>query len=116
MNLILALILTLSQIALDNKVILVSVADDMEYVDDKPTGKKLGTKYTVVCPKAKYYSFAVKVPDPTPIVTQEMIDASDNPIWVSFEDFVGKFYRLRSSNDYGLSARAAKAVIVKEKG
>ncbi|MEG1160117.1 MAG: hypothetical protein RSD70_06995 [Acidaminococcaceae bacterium] len=117
MNIIRMLILTLLQVALDTKAILVSVADDNEYIDNKATGKKLGTKYTVVCPKNKYFSFTIKVAENTPIITQEEIDNTDEPIWVTAEGFEGKLYRLRGDTDYSLTARAEKVVLLsKEKG
>lgn len=61
-----ALVLTMIQVLGDDKAILVGVGDDMEYVNDKATGKRLGTKYTVVCPKAMYATVTVKVPDVVP--------------------------------------------------
>lgn len=117
MNLIRLLVLTLMQVALDSKVILVSVADDMEYIDNKATGKRLGTKYTVVCPKNRYFSFTIKVVEDTPIITQDVIDSTDEPIWVTTEGFEGKLYRLRGDADYSLTARAEKVTLMpKEKG
>lgn len=108
-----ALVLTMIQVLGDDKAILVGVGDDMEYVNDKATGKRLGTKYTVVCPKAMYATVTVKVPDAVPIATQEALAVAattDTPMWVTFEGFKGRLYAMRG--EVGLTCRADKAVVV----
>lgn len=112
-NIIKALVLTKAQVLGDDKAILVSVSDDMEYVNDKPTGKRLGTKYSVVCPKAKFMAVTVKVPDAVPAVTQEALDAAaatDTPIWITFEGFSGRLYTMHG--EVGVTCKADKAVLV----
>ena len=62
-NFLKGLALTMSQVLGSDCAILTDVSADMEYVDGKATGKQFGTKYTVVCPGAKYFEVVVKVPD-----------------------------------------------------
>lgn len=92
--------------------ILVSVADDKEYVDGNPTGKVLGTKYTVVLPQRQYDSVTVKVPG-TRIVTQENIEKAGGSLPITFKGFKGTFYFMNGS--IGLSCKADAAVLVETK-
>lgn len=112
------LTLTMVQVLGDTKAILVSISDDVEYGDDnKPTGKVLGVKYGIVCPAIRYMPLTVKVPALAPIITQEQIDATSDPIWISFEGFVGRLYQMRG--ELGLTCKATKAILAletKEKG
>jgi len=105
--------ITFQQIAKANSVILTGATDDNEYVDGKPTKKRLGTRYSCVAQQNKYASFTVKVVDAAPIISQENIDSATSPIMISFENFEGRFYKLRTSNDYAFSAKASKANLVK---
>lgn len=104
------LVLTMVQVLGDDKAILASATDDMEYIDNKPTGKRLGSKYTVVCPKLQYMSVTVKVPDTAPVVTQEALDSAETPVWVTFEEFRGRLYAIR--DEVGLTCRADKIIVV----
>lgn len=107
------ILITFQQVAKANSVILTGVTDDNEYVDGKPTKKRLGTKYSCVANLNKYAAFTVKVVDATPVISQENIDSATAPIMISFENFEGKFYKLRNSNDYAFTAKASKANLVK---
>ena len=105
------LVLTMIQVFGDNKAIVVSVASDAEYdTDGKATGRVNGMKYEVVCPKMKYLSLVVKVPVLTPVITQEQIDASPEPIWITFDGFTARLYQMRG--ELGLTCKASKAIIV----
>lgn len=105
------LTLTMPQVFGDTSAILVGVSDDVEYVDGKPTGRKLGVKYEVVADKMKYLAVTVKVSEAIPIITQEEIEtAGAEPVRVSFEGFTGKLYIMRG--EPGLTCKADKAVLV----
>ena len=110
------IIVTLMQIAGDSKALLAAVEDDNEFVDGKATGKRLGTKYTCVALKNQGYRFVVKIPGAAPVITQDELSASDAPVWITFEGFQGRFYRLRGQADYGLTCKADKAMLVPEGG
>ncbi|WNX85942.1 hypothetical protein RWV98_06650 [Agathobaculum sp. NTUH-O15-33] len=103
------LILTMFQVFGADYAILTSVSDDMEYVDGKSTGKKLGTKYNVVCPKMQYLTVTVKVPNADPIVAQEVLDSADEPVLITFEGFTARLYSIRG--EIGLTCKADKAVL-----
>ena len=106
-----AIALSMIQVMGDNKAILVSVADDLEYGDDnKPTGKVLGTKYEVICSKMKYIPLTVKVSTLPPIISQEQIDTATDPIWITFDGFAAHFYEMRG--EIGISCKATKATLV----
>ena len=96
-----------------NSAILISVSDVNEYADGKPTGKRLGTRYSCIAPARKYSEFSVKVADTAPCLTQEQIDKVSQPVMVSFDDFVGKFYKIRNTCEYAFSATASKINLLK---
>ena len=106
---------TLPMIAGSEKVILTMVSDNKLYgKDGKPTGEVDGKKYHVVCPKKQYFPIIIKVPSiDTPIITQEELEASPDPVWITFDNFIGSFYLM--DGDIGLSCSASKAVIIAEK-
>ena len=105
------IVLTMVQVFGDDKAILTSVADDLEYgSDNKPTGRVLGTRYGVVCPKRKYAALTVKVPGLPPVITQAEIDNSEDPIWISFDSYVGKIFSM--NGEIGISSKADKAMLV----
>lgn len=109
------LVLTMVQVLGDTKAILVSVSDDVEYGEDnKPTGKVLGVKYGIVCPAVRYMPLTVKVPALAPIITQEQIDAATDPIWITFDQFVGRLYLMRG--ELGITCKADKAILVRDGG
>ena len=109
------LVLTMVQVLGDTKAILVSVSDDVEYGEDnKPTGKVLGVKYGGVCPAVRYMPLTVKVPALAPIITQEQIDAATDPIWITFDQFVGRLYLMRG--ELGITCKADKAILVRDGG
>lgn len=110
-----ALVLTMVQVLGDTKAILVSVSDDVEYGENnKPTGKVLGVKYGVVCPAVRYMPLTVKVPTLAPIITQDQIDAATDPIWITFDGFVGRLYLMRG--ELGITCKADKTTLVRDGG
>lgn len=54
--------------------ILTTVADEMEYVDDKPTKKRLGSKYTIIASGLGFASITVKTSEPALPLTQQELD------------------------------------------
>ena len=113
-NFLKGLALTMSQVLGSDCAILTDVSADMEHVDGKATGKQFGTKYTVVCPGAKYFEVVVKVPDMVPVITQEALDTAANPVFITFEGFVGHIYAV--NDNMGVTCRADKAVLVSGRG
>lgn len=92
--------------------ILTDVRDDQEYADEKPTGKRIGTRYEVTILRRKFEKVSVKVPDAAPAITKEDLAAAEElgqSIEVTFEGFVSHFYKERSG-DYALTAKAEKIV------
>ena len=114
-NFLKGLALTMPQVLGADSAILTDVSADMEYIDGKATGKQHGIKYTVVCPGAKYLEIVVKVPDMVPVITQEVLDSSKEPVLVTFEGFVGHIYAV--NENMGLTCRADRAILLsKSKG
>ena len=109
------LTLTMVQVLGDTKAILISSSDDVEYGEDnRPTGRVLGVKYGIVCPAVRYMPLTVKVPALAPIITQEQIDAATEPIWITFDGFVGRLYQMRG--ELGITCKADKAILVRDGG
>lgn len=105
----------MAQVCGEEKAILISISEDKEYdSNNKPTGKIIGTKYSVVCPKRQYATVTVKVPDLVPVITQEALDGADNPVWITFDGFSGRLYQM--NGDIGITCRAEKAILVKDGG
>ncbi len=94
----------------DSKVIFVSSRSTHEYIGDKKTDKIIGTTYTVVCPKFSYQQVDVKTADITPVLTTDDAISSDEPIIVSFEDFVGSIYYDKDGKAQ-VSCRASKIIV-----
>lgn len=92
--------------------ILLSVAPNYEYVDNKKTDNLLGYKYTVV-EDITFEKFVVKVPSSTPVMTQEQIDTAKDRIYVTFNNAIAKPYRNTSTGNYDLSINANGISIVK---
>lgn len=108
------IIFTMKQLVGEEKALLCEVGDDNEYVDDKPTGKRLGTKYTVACPKRAYEKIAVKVPG-APAITAEELAGAASPIWVTFEGFKASAYQGRTG-EIGFTCRADQITVVPSDG
>lgn len=94
----------------DSKVIFVSSSSIHEYIEDKKTDKVIGTTYTVVCPKSNYQQAKVKTADIIPVLTTDDAISSDEPIIVSFEDFVGSIYYDQNGKAQ-VSCRASKIIV-----
>jgi hypothetical protein len=106
--------LSLENIALDTKVRLVEVRDTYDYQDGKLTDKKIGVTYTLLAEKSGFEKFTCKCSELKPLATQEQLDASE-PVYVSFEGFVGKFWFSNRTKTWEISCKADKAILVKSK-
>lgn len=109
-NLLKALLLTLYETFKVKEFILSEVGQWYEYVDGKLTDKMLGHKYTVVVPKT-YDKLIVKVADTAPIITQDEIGNSSQPIMVNFTGDEVRFYRA-NNGEWLPTIKAVKASIV----
>lgn len=107
------LIISLETVAGSKKVILVNTAESKVYKDGKVTEEIDGYRYEVVALDNKYEKFQVKVEGTNPIVTQEAIDASDKPIYVTFDGFEGRFYMNSQSHSYMFTAKAKNMIVLK---
>lgn len=96
---------------------LVSVTEDMEWVDG-PDGKRrpgarVGTRYTVLMLQSECAPLVVKTPESTPAISAEDVAAaclSGQFIRVRFENFSASPYQGR--NGLGVSATADKCTVV----
>ena len=85
--------------------LLLSVAPGYEYVNGKATDTIVCTKYTVVFPENNFEKVVVKVKGNKPVLTNEQIQQTDNPVKISFENLTGRFYRT-NFGEYALSCNA----------
>lgn len=106
-NIILKLILTATQICgnATGTVILLGIADLMEYVDGKPTNNVIGQKLTVVCPDNNYEKFVVKIKGGKPAITNEQLQQKGGQVKIVLKNLTGKFYRT-NSGEYAVSCNA----------
>lgn len=113
------IILTQEQVFGSDRAILVSFQDTLEYVEGKATGKRLGTRYNVVCPATQFELCSVKVPDDNVLtITQDELDernARFNFQFVRFENFSGKIWQEFESKKTHISGTASKIVLLNDK-
>ena len=110
---IVAFIFTLLQVAKSNEILVVGVKPYKNYIDGKASDEIAGYKYDVVCPANKYESFSVKIPQATPTITTEMLEAAGGSIKATFKGFEGKFYRDSRSGEYLFTAKATEVEVLK---
>lgn len=106
---------TLIQVAKSNEVLITEVKPYRDYIDDKPSDKVAGYKYTVVCSANKFESFAVKIAQENPTITAEQIEAAGGTIKATFKGFEGKFYRDSRSGEYMFTSKANELEVLKRK-
>lgn len=63
----------------------IEVAPMYAYADGKRTDTVVGTKYLVANPDT-YINFEVRVNNPTPVIAQEKVEASEDRFYVSFSN------------------------------
>ena len=96
--------LTLEQLANSSEILVVDMKETRAYVDGKIVPDKVvGYTYSVVCPKAKYVSFNIKVEESTPSITKEELE--NKQVVATPIGFEGKFYR-SNTGEYILTAKA----------
>ena len=83
---------------------LLAVAPVYAYVKGEKTDTVIGTRYTVANAET-FVNFDVKVNNPTPVVTQEKVEASSERYWVSFTNAVVRPYHI----EYGVVQCAVTA-------
>lgn len=76
---------------------IMSVSPVYAYVENKKTDTVIGTRYTVANPDT-YVNFEVKVTSPTPVITQEKLDKSEEKFWISFVNAVVKPTKVEFGN------------------
>lgn len=106
-SIILRLVLTVAQICgnATGAVVLLGIADLMEFVDGKPTNNVIGQKLTVVCPDNMYEKFVVKVKGGKPAITNEQLQQKGGQAKITLKNLTGKFYKT-NSGEYALSCSA----------
>ena len=106
-SIILRLFLTALQICgnATGTVVLLGIADLMEFVDGKPTNNVIGQKLTVVCPDNMYEKLTVKVKGGKPAITSEQLQQRGGQAKIVLKNLTGKFYRT-NSGEYALSCSA----------
>ena len=107
--------LNITNIANTDKVRVIKSQPSFEYQDGKVTDRQIGTSYVLLLEKVNFDKISVKTNDMIPVVTNEQIEASADPIYVTFEGFFGKFYFSNQTKNWELSCKADKAILVKQK-
>lgn len=97
--------LIIEQVTNDSELIVTNVEPKREYSNGK-YGAVIGTKYKLVIPKRGYEQLTISTDELLPVISQEQIDASDNPIYVEPVNFTAKFYKNYVKNEYFLTAKA----------
>lgn len=91
--------LSLLAVAGSEVVYLMEIGDWKEYVEGKPTGKTLGTRYTVACPKQDFEKFTVKIRNHPIMSNNELKELKANgQVQVTFTDFEAHVYKDKSGN------------------
>lgn len=87
-----------------NSVTLLGVKDWNEYLDGKPTGKKLGFSYEIVLVNGGFDIINVRIAEKTASITQEDIQNADGKLNAEVDGFIGRIYRTQTG--FGFSATA----------
>ncbi len=104
--------LNLENIAKSSSVRVIDVAPRFEFKDGERTDNHTGTTFTLIAENNAFEKFKISTSDTKDVVTKEQIEQG-TPIFLSFEGFVGKFYWNTRLNDWALSCKAEKAMVVK---
>jgi len=108
------IVLPFNTVAGTNETILTSVQDDKEFVDGKPTGRVIGSRYGIACFANGFAQVTVRVPNAPPAITQEALDARNATgdfVFCTFEGFVGKIFQdFRSANKEAKISATANAI------
>lgn len=93
--------------------ILLNVYTVKEFLDNKPTDKIIGYKYECVDTDT-FEKFSVKILGQKPIISQDIIDGTENHIKVSFNDAIVKPYMIPSGG-VALSFQASSIKVIQDK-
>ena len=106
--------LTFPTVAGCDKTILSTARDDIEFIDGKSTGRRLGSRYDIVCYANGFQLVTVRVPDAPLVIEQEKLDernATGDFVYCSFDGFTGKLYQNFRSPDKELKISATATAI-----
>lgn len=101
----------LSVIAGGEIVLVTDINPIKEFVDNKPTNKICGYRYSVVCPANKYQQFDVKLEQTAPVITPEELEAKGGSVKAKIKGFEGRFFKNRNG-EYIFSAKATGIEVV----
>jgi len=90
------MVLPFDTIAGANEALLASAQNDMEFIDGKPTGRIIGSRYEILCFANGFERVTVRVPNAPLAITQEEVDArsiAGDFVFCTFENFIGKLYQ-----------------------
>lgn len=107
------IILNLESVAKAGSVRCIGVSESYQYENGTRTDKPAGTAYECLAEKNGYEKFSVKVSDLNAVLTQEQLNEAKEPIYITFTDFIGKFYFSERTKNWELSCKASKVQIVK---
>ena len=105
------LTLDLQTIANSDRVRLLSISPLFEFENNKRTEKQIGYTLTVLEEK-NFNKFTVKIETLKEIITNEEISSSKNPIYVTFKNFVGRFYFSQRSGQFELTCKSDAVEII----
>ncbi|MGM7637292.1 hypothetical protein [Bacillus sp. Hm123] len=81
---------------------------------DFNTKVQKGYTYEVLLEDNGFEKIQIKVENHPPLLTDEELSALKEPIYMTFENFVGKFYFSDRSKSFELTCKASKALIIRQ--
>lgn len=96
----------------ENEGKVIEVKPVYEYIDNKPSDKVIGTKYTLILEKNKYQTIDIKVEEKKPCITQDDIEKNDGYIPVVINGFKASLYQNKDKNIF-VSAKAESIEVIK---
>jgi hypothetical protein len=87
---------------------------DMKPWNDFASKAQIGYTYILLLENNSFEKVEVKVEGLIPAITSENLAEAKEPIYMTFENFVGKFYFSDRSKSFELTCKASKALIVRQ--
>jgi len=81
--------------------------------NDFSSKEQMGFIYTLLLEQNNFEKVDVKIEGLTPVIDSENLSGSKEAIYVTFENFVGKFYFSDRTKNYELTCKAQKISIVR---
>lgn len=81
---------------------------------DFNTKVQKGYTYEILLEGNGFEKIQIKVENHPPLLTEEELSAIKEPIYMMFENFVGKFYFSERSKSFELTCKASKALIIRQ--